>query len=94
MTSDQLTAMMNRQTQIFKECLDLFNRENNKKFDKYEGIINRMSNELIELKRSIEFSQNEPDDYKQRVKTLEEEGKKNEETINALDADVKKLKDI
>ena len=66
-TSDQLTAMMNAQTQLFKDCIDIFNRDNSRKFDKYQDVINRLSDDLAEFKRSLEYSQNEIDDHKQRI---------------------------
>ena len=65
-------ALISASTEAFKAVLDIFAKENSVKFNKLDKQVADLKSEVEDLRRSLEYSQLDIDEYKQRIKVLEE----------------------
>ena len=92
-THDQLTQLFKVQNDAYKDFVDLLMKEMNRKFDKYEEKIRKLSSDNDELKRSLEFTQSEVDILKQENDQFKREKKEMDERLQAAEKDVHHLLD-
>ena len=95
MGSDDLKLMFELHSKGYKDALEIFVAEQNKKIDlmeqRFRSAENKMRKEVEELQRSLEFSQKDIEDHKQRLLDLEKENETKDTKIKDLEAEIVEL---
>ena len=84
MLPENIQAVISANSEAFKSILDIFVRENSSKYDKAEQRIIELTTVVEDLRRSLEFSQKDLDDCKQRISNLEKDKQESDKTIADL----------
>ena len=81
-------ALISASTEAFKAVLDIFTKENSIKFNKLDKQVADLKSEIGELRRSLEYSQRDIDEYKQRITVLESDKIASEKIIKEIQNDL------
>ena len=72
MTPDEIAVLMKVHSEAFKDCIEMFIKEHNRKFDKHEQLINQLNQKCTDLQNSLEFTQGELDVAKRKLASYED----------------------
>ena len=87
MSPEEIAVLLRVHSDAFKDCIDLFVKEQNRKFDKHEQLITELQKKCSSLERSLEYTQSQLDEAKGKLSAFEGEKR------NAVSTEVKKLKE-
>ena len=85
MTPDELKLLLDVQSEGYMRAIEVLNKEWRERFGqleiKYQNIEKKLTKELEEIKRSLEFSQKENEDLKETIAQIQ---KKTEDHSSAV----------
>ena len=91
MTPEEVKAYLSGHSEATKNMIEIFMKENNRRFEKLEDQFNKMKVENAELRESLQFSQGEIDTLKSTIEELKSTLKSDTPLVQDLKKQVDKL---